>query len=150
HRAFWLLRQTELGNDKADDNFARFNPPVAKAIQQYYPGDFPRYEKARQQTGDLNMSIFNTIHLGWTWLSYGFLILAAVLAFIRNRYDLLCVAIVVSFALVLNAVIHGMLVGVGIRYQVKMTWIATLAAFAVLAALHNNKKQRHFPLEKKQ
>jgi hypothetical protein len=142
HNSFSNLARTELGNDKADDNFAPLisGPPVASVIEHYYPGEFPRYEKARQQTRQLNMNVFNTIHLGWTWLSYCFLLLSAILAYICKRYELLCVTSLVMFALVLNAGMYGMLVGVVTRYQVKVTWLPTLVAITVLAALHHNKK----------
>jgi hypothetical protein len=53
---------------------------------------------------------------------------------------------VIAVALILNAAVHGSLSGVYTRYQVKVTWLATLAAFAALIAMWsgvNVSRRRH-------
>ena len=133
-----LLSRSQFGADPPDPNlrsFADAATPARQRIEQHFAGELPRFMAARQQTGQLHLNALNRLHLVWTWTSYVLLALAAVAAYrVRNQTALALVCII-AIALVLNAAVHGPLSGVYTRYQVKVTWLATLGAIAALLAM---------------
>jgi hypothetical protein len=145
-----LLSRSQFGADPLDPNlqsYASEAAPTRRRIERYFPGELPRFLAARQQTEQLHLTAINRLHLWWTWISYALLAAAAVAAIrARNRRALVLVA-VVAIALVLNAGVHGPLSGVYTRYQVKVTWLATLTAFAVMIALSRRARTPKTPHE---
>ena len=132
-----LLVRTELGNDPIDHNFRAFGSAryVSRQIGLHFPAEQTRYAASRQQTGTLQLQPVNWLHRAWTWASYVLLAVAALVASRRKDRLLVVTVWLVFLGLVLNAAVHGALSGVYTRYQVKVTWIPTLVAIALLAAL---------------
>ena len=146
-----LLARTQLGADPLDHNlgsYASKDTSAAGHIAKLLPGEYPRFLAARQQAGQLHLGVLNTLHFWWTWASYALLAMAAFAAQRTRNTKALVVIGVIAAALILNAAVHGSLSGVYTRYQVKVTWLATLAAFAALIAMWsgvNGSRRRHDP-----
>ncbi len=132
-----LLNRSQFGADPLDPNLQSYSSgatPTRQRIEQYFPRAKPRFLAARQQTEQLHLTAINRLHLWWTWISYALLVFAAAAAYQARNQRVLALVAVVAIALVLNAAIHGTLSGVYTRYQVKVTWLATLVASAAFLA----------------
>jgi hypothetical protein len=105
---------------------------VTRIIEKFFPGEFPRFLAARQQTGELHLLFVNRLHFWSAWLSYVLLFVVAVRAFLNKDTKALTVVAVMATAFVLNAFVHGSLSGVHPRYQLKVTWLATLVSLAIM------------------
>jgi hypothetical protein len=131
-----LMLRSEVGNDPLDENFRAFGSGmnVTRKIEEHFPKESWRFKESRQQAG-LNLDLVNGTHFAWTWISYALLASMLVIAWRRGARLLVAVIALVFVALLLNALSHGALSGVYTRYQAKVTWLPTLAAFACYAAL---------------
>jgi putative flippase GtrA len=131
-----LMVRSEVGNDPLDDNFRAFGSGmnVTRKVEEHFPKESGRFKESRQQAG-LNLDLVNGVHFAWTWISYALLASMLVIAWRRGARLLVAVITLVFVALLLNALSHGALSGVYTRYQAKVTWLPTLAAFACYAAL---------------
>lgn len=133
-----LLGRTQIAADPIDQNFASFastNTSAGHSIAKLFPGEHPRFLAARQQAEQLHLGMLNTVHAWWTWASYVLLAIAALAAQRTGNTKALVIIGVIAASLILNAAVHGSLSGVYSRYQVKVTWLATLAALASLNAM---------------
>ena len=102
-------------------------------IEQHFPGDFPRYAAARQQSDRLHPAWLFRQHLRLAALALCFLPLLGWAAWRSGRFrDCAGLALIAS-ALLANAVICGALSNPNDRYQSRMVWLAVLALALAIA-----------------
>ena len=96
---------------------------------------------ARQQRGELNFDLINRLHVP---IALGSMILALVLlvqATISGRFDETGrLAATVTVAILMNAVVCGVLSGPHDRYGARIAWIATFTAAIAIRKLLPNAK----------
>jgi hypothetical protein len=107
-------------------------PHTYGIIEQYIPSQSKSMRAARQQHGDINFAAVNWLHVPVAWGSMLLVLLMFASAVRRRRFDdLALLAATVSFALLGNALICGVISGPHDRYGARLVWIAT---FTVLLA----------------
>jgi len=108
-------------------------PHTYGIIARYIPSQLTPMRAARQQHWDLNFAAVNWLHVP---VALGSMVLVAVMfghAILRRRRDgVSLLAATVTFALLENAFICGVISGPHDRYGARMAWIAT---FTVLIAV---------------
>jgi len=104
-------------------------------IEAHLPGDFPAYEGARQQKGEMPaaMRMINRLHVPLAGLAM--LALPALAWICRRGHRLREMAglILIGAALAGNAVICGVLSNPNGRYESRMVWLAVFALFLAAA-----------------
>ena len=111
-------------------------PHTYGIIERYVPAQVKPMRAAHQQHWDINFAAVNWLHVPVARLSM--LLVAAMfgLAVIRRRYDdVALLAATVSFALLGNAMICGVISGPHDRYGARMAWIATFTVLIAAAKL---------------
>jgi hypothetical protein len=107
-------------------------PHTYGIIERYIPAQLKPMRAAHQQHWDINFAAVNWLHVPVALASM-LLVLGLVAAAIRRRRldDLALLAATVTFALLGNAFVCGVISGPHDRYGARMVWIAT---FTVLIA----------------
>lgn len=111
-------------------------PHTYGIIERYIPAQTKPMRAAHQQHWDIDFAAINWLHVPVARLSM--LLVAAMFgfAFIRRRFDdLALLAATVSFALLGNALICGVISGPHDRYGARMAWIATFTVLIAAAKL---------------
>jgi hypothetical protein len=112
-------------------------PHTYGIIETYIPSQIKPMRAARQQHWDINFAVINWIHVPVALLSMLAVFGIFATAIWRRRIDdLTLLAATVSFALLGNAFICGVISGPHDRYGARMIWVATFTV--LIAAL------RHF------
>jgi hypothetical protein len=101
-------------------------------IEPGFPGDFPAYAAARQQTGRVPVRAINLLHRPLAGLSMLLLPILAGLAWRRHRLREAAALLLVGGALLANAAVCGALSNPNDRYESRVVW---LAVFAVVLAV---------------
>jgi len=101
-------------------------------IERYIPAQKKPMWAARQQHGDINFAAVNLVHVPVALASMLAVLVMFALALWRRKFDdLALLTATVSFALLGNAMICGVISGPHDRYGARLVWIAT---FTVLLA----------------
>lgn len=107
-------------------------PHTYGIIEQYIPSQSRAMHAAHQQHWDINFDAVNWLHVPVAWGSMLLVWLMFASALWRRKFDdLALLAASVSFALLGNALICGVISGPHNRYGARLVWIAT---FTVLLA----------------
>jgi hypothetical protein len=116
-------------------------PHTYGIIERYLPAQLKQMRAAHQQHWDINFAGVNWLHIPVALASMLLVFAIFATAIWRRRLDdLTLLAATVSFALLGNAFICGVISGPHDRYGARMAWIATLAV--LIAAI------RHFADDK--
>ena len=103
-----------------------------RIIERYIPAQKKPMWAARQQHGDINFAAVNLVHVPVALASMLAVLVMFALALWRRKFDdLALLTATVSFALLGNAMICGVISGPHDRYGARLVWIAT---FTVLLA----------------
>ena len=103
-------------------------------IERYIPSQLKAMRSARQQRKELSFSAVNWLHVPVALASMLFVAAMFAYGIWRRRFDdVTLLAATVSFALLGNAVICGVLSGPHDRYGARLVWIATLTALIVVS-----------------
>ncbi len=104
-------------------------------IEDYFPGEFPFYAAARQQSGTLPaaMATINRLHVPLGSLAMVALPAVAWLCLRGGRMREMAGLTVIGAALIGNAVICGVLSIPNGRYESRMVWLAVFALFLAIA-----------------
>ena len=103
-------------------------------MKRYIPAQIAPMRAAHQQLARINFSAVNRVHVPVALISM--LLVAAMFgrALFRRRFDVLeLLAATVSFALLGNALLCGVISGPHDRYGARMAWIATLTVLLAAA-----------------
>jgi hypothetical protein len=107
-------------------------PHTYGIIERYIPAQLASMRAARQQHWQLDFTAINRVHIPVALISIALVAVIFATAIWRRRLDdLTMLAATVSFALLGNAFVCGVISGPHDRYGARMTWIAT---FVVLIA----------------
>jgi hypothetical protein len=107
-------------------------PHTYGIIARYIPSQVKSMRAARQQRGNINFAAVNWLHVPVALGSIALVFAISGYAVWRRRFDdLALLAATVSFALLGNALICGVISGPHDRYGARIAWIAT---FTVLLA----------------
>jgi hypothetical protein len=107
-------------------------PHTYGIIERYIPAQLAPMRAARQQHWQLDFTAINRVHIPVALISIALVAVVFATAIWRRRLDdLTMLAATVSFALLGNAFVCGVISGPHDRYGARMTWIAT---FVVLIA----------------
>jgi hypothetical protein len=107
-------------------------PHTYGIIERYIPSQVKAMRAARQQRGNIDFAAINRLHVPVAWISMALVAAMFAGALLRRRFDdLSLLAGTVSFALLGNALICGVISGPHDRYGARLVWIAT---FTVLIA----------------
>ena len=107
-------------------------PHTQGIIAYYIPSQVKAMRAARQQRGNINFALVNWLHVPVALGSIALVFAMFGYALWRRRFDdIALLAATVSFALLGNAVICGVISGPHDRYGARIAWIAT---FTVLLA----------------
>jgi hypothetical protein len=122
-------------------------PHTYGIIERYIPSQIARMRAAHQQHWDVNFAVVNWLHVPVALASI-LLVFGIVASGIRRRRldDLTLLAATVSFALLGNAFVCGVISGPHDRYGARMVWVATftmlIAAIRLLSG--KNKASGHY------
>lgn len=95
-------------------------------IERYIPSQLKRMRAVRQQHWDINFAAVNRLHVPVALVSTLVMAMFGHAVLRRRLDDLTLLAATVSFALLGNAFICGVISGPHDRYGARMAWIATL------------------------
>jgi hypothetical protein len=102
-------------------------------IEAQFPGDFPAYASARQQTDRLPLAEINMLHVPLAAAAMLLLPWFAVAAWRRGRWREATGLLMIGAALLGNAVICGVLSNPNARYESRMVWLAVFAVALAVA-----------------
>jgi hypothetical protein len=108
-------------------------------MQRYIPSQIKPMRAAHQQLAHINFSAVNRVHVPVALISMLLVAIMFAVALLRRRFDdLALLAATVSFALLGNALICGVISGPHDRYGARMAWIATLTVLLAAARYLND------------
>jgi hypothetical protein len=109
-------------------------PHTYGIIEQYIPAQSKSMRAAHQQHWDINFAAVNRLHVPVALVSMLAVFAMFALALWRRKFDdLALLAATVSFALLGNAVICGVISGPHDRYGARLVWIATFTMLLAAA-----------------
>jgi len=132
-----LFLEPTLGNPETFELTSyRDRGSAALWLAKTLPDDVPRFNAARQQTGEL-IDIFPTrFFAASTYISYAALILLTAIAWRRGDRTGAALGLAVMAAIFGQLLLHAMLVGPYPRYHVKVGWLGWLFCAVIWARLY--------------
>lgn len=122
----WQLTSLSLGDGlvpMGSDTYLPF-----RALYKWYPTDVPRFEGARQQQADLDLTGLDEIQQPLALIAQFLLPALCVIAWRRRDNNGAGMALVMCLALLGNAFVCGALSNPHDRYQNRLVWVAVLAS----------------------
>jgi hypothetical protein len=116
-------------------------------MQRYIPAQIKPMRAAHQQLARINFLAVNRVHVPVTLISMLLVAVMFALALVRRRFDdLALLAATVTFALLGNALICGVISGPHDRYGARLAWIATLTVLLAAARYSDTDEETVEPL----